>query len=120
VTHDIGASNMNKGFRLNRETGGSIAGPTHRIMVMLPEGSKVDLVGPVAGNADHVEVVWNGQSVWLFASDFEARATAASVDGEASSTEVPTEAQRAKKRPTAVKSSGPKIRRFNAAGRELF
>ena len=62
-----------KSVRLNQETQGTVAGEGHRTMVKLPEGSEIVLVGPVAGHPEMVEVRWDGQSVWLFAIDFEAR-----------------------------------------------
>ena len=43
-------------------------------MVVLPEGSEIAFVGQVAGNPEMVEVRWHGESVWLFAIDFEERA----------------------------------------------
>jgi hypothetical protein len=112
---------MMKSFRLNQETHGTVAGECHRIMIAIPEGSEILLVGQVAEQPESVEVLWNGQSVWLFASDFRARAIedativpltrAVSVGGDERKVGIPAD----------VKNPGtPKIRRFNAAGRELF
>jgi hypothetical protein len=114
---------MNKSFRLNQETQGTVAGRSHRIKVAIPEGSEIALVGPVAEQPESVEVLWKGQSVWLFATDFKMRTNgdkiaiavpltkAASVGGGA----VAPPVARNRCNPPA-----PKIRRFNAAGRELF
>src|SRR5712691_11232769 len=84
---------MNKSLRLNQETQGTVVGESHRIMISLPEGSMIVLVGQVAKHPDMVEVIWQGQSVWVFAADFEARTKdvditrpstkSASVDGNA-------------------------------------
>ena len=119
-----------KSVRLNQETQGTVAGEGHRTMVKLPEGCEIALVGPVAGHPEMVEVRWDGQSVWLFAIDFEARtnfesttsddtpplARATSVGAgtlEPNNTQAPTNTRR--------KTAGtPRVRRFNAAGRELF
>ena len=118
-----------KSIRLNQEAPGTVAGEGHRKMVVLPEGSEIALVGPVAGHPEMVEVRWDGQSVWLFAIDFEERtnfespasddtpplARATSVGAgtpEPIKARVPTNTRR--------KNSGtPRVRRFNAAGREL-
>lgn len=118
-----------KNVRLNQETQGTVAGEGHRTMVKLPEGSEITLVGSVAEHPEMVEVRWDGQSVWLFAIDFKARtkfespssddapplARATSVGAgtpEPGKAEAPTNTRR--------KTSGtPRVRRFNAAGREL-
>jgi hypothetical protein len=119
-----------KSVRLNQETQGTVAGECHRTMVRLPEGSEIALVGPVAGHPELVEVRWDGQLVWLFAIDFEvrtksesrgsdeipplARATSVGADApEPNNTKVQTNT-RHKTAPT------PRVRRFNAAGRELL
>src|SRR5271170_4476870 len=108
-------------FHLNQEMRGTVVGPSHRIMVAIPEGSEIALVGQVAGQPELVEVLWEEQSVWLFASDFRARA----IDQA-----TPVELTRAASVGSDVRQVGvctdvtnpgtPKIRRFNAAGRELF
>jgi hypothetical protein len=114
---------MNRSFRLNQETQGTVAGESHRVMVVIPEGSEIALIGEVAEQPESVEILWNGQSVWLFATDFKTRSVrdnntvaltnAASVGGEAVAPPVAVKAD--------VKSPlAPKVRRFNAAGRELF
>ena len=118
-----------RSVRLNQETQGTVAGEGHRTMVKLPEGTEIALVGPVAGHPEMVEVRWDGQSVWLFAIDFEARTnfespTSAEIPPLAKATSVgagtaePNKAQA----PTNTRhktSLNPRVRRFNAAGREL-
>ena len=71
-----------KSVRLNQETQGTMAGEGHRTMVKLPEGTEIALVGPAAGHPEMVEVRWDGQSVWLFAIDFEARTKFESPSGD--------------------------------------
>ena len=118
-----------KSVRLNQETQGTVAGEGHRIMIKLPEGSEIALVGPAAGHPEMVEVRWDGQSVWLFAIDFEARTnfespTSAEIPPLAKATSVGagTPESNKVKAPTNTrhKTAGtPRVRRFNAAGREL-
>ena len=119
-----------KSVRLNQETQGTVAGEGHRTMVKLPEGTEIALVGPVAGHPEMVEVRWDGQSVWLFAIDFEARTKFESLGSDeipplaratsvGAGTPEPNKAKvqantRHKTAPT------PRVRRFNAAGRELL
>ncbi|MEO8050075.1 MAG: hypothetical protein ABI833_06625 [Acidobacteriota bacterium] len=113
-------------FWLNQETMGTVAGRNHRIVFMIPKGGNIEMVGPVLEIPDQVEVLWNGQSVWLFACDLEARgipsqlAKAASVGGETSRSEVHSEGCYLLEQPIRVKPIFQKIRRFNAAGRETF
>ena len=113
-----------KSLRLNQETPGTVAGEGHRGMVVLPEGCEIALVGQVAEYPEMVEVSWNGQAVWIFAIDFEARTKddarpstrATSVGGGTES-----EAHIKLKIPANTQPAGtPRARRFNSAGRELF
>ena len=80
-------------------------------MVVLPEGCEISLVGQVAGHPELVEVRWDGQTVWLFAIDFEARTKFESPSSDATPRLASTEQKTAQ---------APRVRRFNAAGRELF
>ena len=119
-----------KSVRLNQETQGTVAGEGHRTMVKLPEGSEIVLVGPVAGHPEMVEVRWDGQSVWLFAIDFEARTNFESTTSDdtpplarATSVGAGTPEPNNAKSPNNArpKTAGtPRVRRFNAAGKELF
>ena len=118
-----------KSIRLNQETQGTVAGEGHRRMVVLPEGCEISLIGQVAGHPEMVKVRWGSQTVWLFAIDFEARtkfeapssddlpplARATSVGAGTPEPEamMPINTQHK----TALT---PRVRRFNAAGRELF
>jgi len=116
-----------KNVRLNQETQGTVAGEGHRMMIKLPEGSEIALVGPVAGHPEMVEVRWDGQSVWLFAIDFEARTNFESptIDDTpplARATSVGAGTAEPNQAPTNTRhktSLNPRVRRFNAAGREL-
>jgi len=116
-------------MRLNRETQGTIAGEGQRRMVVLPEGCEISFVGQVAGHPEMVEVLWDGKSVWLFAIDFEARAKFESTTSElpplARATSVgagTAKLNKAKVQTTTRRKTAltPRVRRFNAAGRELF
>jgi hypothetical protein len=124
-----------KRVRLNQETQGTVAGEGHRTMVKLPEGSEIALVGPVAGHPEMVEVSWNGQSAWIFAIDFEARtnfeapnsgdrpplARAKSVGAGTPEPEANTPTEAKIPANTQHKTARtPRVRRFNAAGRELL
>jgi hypothetical protein len=119
-----------KSVRLNQETQGTVAGEGHRTMVKLPEGSEIALVGPVAGHPEMVEVRWDGESVWLFAIDFEARTKFESPTSDdipplarATSVGAGTPESNNAKAPTNTRhktSLNPRVRRFNAAGRELL
>src|SRR5665213_2191071 len=62
-----------KSLRLNQETSGTVVANGRRTFVKLLEGSEIALLGPVAEHPEMVEVSWKGQSVWIFAIDFEAR-----------------------------------------------
>jgi hypothetical protein len=108
-----------------------MAGEGRRTIIKLPEGSEIVLVGLVVEHPELVEVTWKGQSVWIFAVDFEARTEdharpstrAMSVGAGAPKPEadvnvnVPTANPASAERRT-VRS--PRVRRFNSAGRELF
>ena len=100
-------------------------------MVVRPEGCEIALIGQVAGHPEVVEVRWSGQKVWLFAIDFEARTTFEAPSRE----EIPplakvtsVEAVTPEPNPNKEQATNtpretvltPKVRRFNAAGRELF
>src|SRR5260221_859364 len=104
-----------KNYRLNTEAYGTIAGTPHRVIVVRPEGSVITLVGPVEEKSDEIEVLWEGKVVWLFAEDFAARTTESGIacpQAKAASVE--------ESKPEGTeKSSLPKVRRFNASGREL-
>ena len=99
-------------------------------MVKLPAGSEIALVGPAAGHPEMVEVRWDGQSVWLFAIDFEARTKFEAPNSDdtpplarATSVGVGAPEPNNAKAPTNTRrktSLNPRVRRFNAAGRELF
>ena len=106
-------------LRLNQETQGTVAEEGRRQIIKLPEGSEIALVGQVAEHPDMVEVTWEGQSVWIFAIDFEERTKgnarpltkAASVGGEFQA-DINTG--------TATPTRTPRVRRFNSAGKEIF
>jgi hypothetical protein len=44
-----------------------------RTMVMIPLGSSFSLIGPVADEPEFVEILWEEQTLRMFASDFAAR-----------------------------------------------
>ena len=77
-----------------------------------------------------VKVRWEEQTVWLFAVDFEARTNFESPSGDetpllARATSVGAETPEPNKAivPTNTRRKTaltPKVRRFNAAGREVF
>ena len=67
-------------LRLNHETQGTVAEEGHRTIIKLPEGSEIAFVGQVAEHPELVEVSWKGQSVWIFAIDFETRTKENNVD----------------------------------------
>ncbi len=105
-----------KSLRISQETQGTVAREGQRIIVMLPEGSEIVLVGQVAEHPEMVEVNWNGQAVWVFAIDFEER-----TKDEASKADIKLSTSKEAKMPaTNQLASTPKVRRFNSAGRELF
>jgi hypothetical protein len=89
-------------------------------MVVLPEGCEIALVGQVAEYPEMVEVSWNGQSVWVFAIDFEERTKDGASD-EASKAAITMGTLTEAKMPANTQPARtPKVRRFNSAGRELF
>ena len=112
-------------LRLNQETQGTVAAEGHRRIIKLPEGSEIALVGQVAEHPELVEVSWKGQSVWIFAIDFEARtkektltrAASIGASGPESHIKARTEAPASTVQNTL---RTPRVRRFNSAGRELF
>lgn len=126
-------------FHLNQATQGTIAGPSHRTIISLPEGSEIVPIRQVPQHPEMIEVLWEGQSVWLFAIDFDARTKDGSIpqplaraalfgDGtpsaEASTdTEVNSpvnlEAESFVSNKETTRAT-PKVRRFNASGRELL
>ena len=120
-----------KSLRLNQQTQGTVAGESHRKIVLLPEGSKIALVGQVAEHPEMVEVSCNRQSVWIFAIDFEARtkdnarpstrATSVGADRTESEAGIKLNTLTEPKMPANTQPARtPRVRRFNSAGRELF
>jgi hypothetical protein len=119
-----------RSLRLNQETQGTVAGESRRKMVLLPEGSKIALIGQIAEHPEMVEVSWNGQSVRIFAIDFEARTKDdARPLAKATSVGDRTESEAGIKLNTLIEpkipantppARSPRVRRFNSAGRELF
>jgi hypothetical protein len=120
-----------KSLRLNQKTQGTVAGEDRRQIVTLPEGSEITLIGQVTEHPEMLDVSWMGQSVWIFAMDFEARTKdairpltkAASIGasgpepGAYITAKAPAETRADTEKQT---SRNPRIRRFNSAGRELF
>ena len=104
-----------KNYRLTTEAYGTIAGTPHRVIVVVPEGSIITLLGPVEERSDEVEVLWEGKSVWLFAQDFSARTS------EIVTESLSTQAASAGSSGSQCVDNPPsvKVRRFNASGREL-
>jgi hypothetical protein len=116
---------------LHRETQGTVAEEDRRAIIKLPQGTEIALVGQVVEHPELVEVTWKGQSVWIFAIDFEARtkddpppstrAMSAGVGGPKPEADinvnVPTETPASAEHRTV---GSPRVRRFNSAGRELF
>jgi hypothetical protein len=122
-------------LRLRQETQGTVAEEGHRRIVKLPEGSEIAFVRSVAEHPEMVEVSWQGQSVWIFAVDFEARtkedarpltkAMSVGSNGPEPGTETDIKAHAPTGARTPVnteqKTAGaPTVRRFNSSGRELF
>ena len=102
-----------------------------RTIIKLPEGSEVTLVGQVVEHPELVEVTWKGQSVWIFAIDFEARTKddalpsvrAMSVGADAPIPEADINLNAPTETPASAEHRTvrtPRVRRFNSAGRELF
>ena len=110
-------------MRLNQETQGIVAEKGNRRMVILPQGCEIALLGHVAGHPEMVKVRCDGQTVWLFAIDFEAR-TSDETPPFASATSVgdTPEPDKAKVQTNTRGKTvlTPRVRRFNAAGREVF
>ncbi len=132
-----------KTYRLGKEMRGTVSLGTRRVIKTLPASTLLELVGPVEGNASEVEVLWEGQSIRVFEQDFSDRAIEVCDDSDMSDEsskaqsgvgEPPSGTTRAPAQPSFQPVGGPpspgglkpanpahpKIRRFNAAGRELF
>jgi len=125
-------------FHLNQVTQGTIAGPSHRTIISLPEGSEIVPIRQVPEHPEMVEVLWERQSVWLFAIDVDARTgggipqpltRTVSAGGGAPSAEDHTATDVNNpvnpKAETFVNNketapSPPRVRRFSASGRELL
>ena len=113
-----------KSLRLNQETSGTVVAEGRRTFVKLLEGSKIALIGPVAEHPEMVEVSWKGQSVWIFAIDFEARTKeetltkAASVGASGPEPDIKARTE-APAKTAQNRTPTPRVRRFNSAGREL-
>lgn len=113
-----------KSLHLNQETSGTVVAEGHRTFVKLPEGSEIALLGPVAEHPEMVEVSWKGQSVWIFAIDFEARTKEQALTKAASAGAGGPEPDNKARTEAPAKSAhnptpSPRVRRFNSAGREL-
>src|SRR5665213_734417 len=109
-----------KSFRLNQETSGTVAAEGHRSFVKLPEGSEIAFIGQVAEHPEMVEVRWQGQSVWIFAIDFEARTKEQALTKAASVGAIGPEPDNNRTEAPAktAQNPTPRVRRFNSAGRE--
>jgi hypothetical protein len=120
-----------KTLLLHQETQGTMTEEGRRTIIKLPEGSEITLVGQVVEHPELVEVTWKGQSVWIFAIDFEARtkddarpsARAMSVGADAPQPEADINLNASTETPASAEHRTVRtlrVRRFNSAGRELF
>ncbi len=110
-------------YRLNQEIQATVAGVEHRTFVTIPQGSIISMIGPVAEEPELADVLWDGQTVRMFACDFTARTTAITAKKPKA-----TAASGGNTNPTPLKSEGNattardaavKVRRFTISGREL-
>ena len=111
---------MPETYLLSYETSCTGAGTEHRTIVMIPAGSTISLIAPVQNESEFVEVAWNGQRLRMFAYDFAERAEPESPE-ESNTMAAPAGADSDKdEKSVSVTNDGfVKVRRFNAAGREL-
>jgi hypothetical protein len=112
-------------LRLNQETQGTVDEEGHRKIIRLPEGSQIALLGEVAEHPELVDVSWKGQSVRIFAIDFETRTKENALTRAVSVGACgPVPSIKARNEVTASTAQQPirtpRVRRFNSAGRELF
>ena len=81
---------MNEPYRLTKQTSAITTGSRNRTLVSLPAGSSIAVLGPSRTDDRFTEVIWKGQRLRIFAVDLKAA-------GEPI-----------------------KVRKFNAAGREIY
>ena len=113
---------VKKTYGVNQEIQATVAGVEHRTLVTIPQGSIISMIGPV-GEGPELEVLWDGQTVRMFACDLTARTTAITAKNPTA-----TAASGGNTNPTPPKSEGNaatardapvKVRRLTASGREL-
>ena len=92
----------------------------------MPKGSIVSIFGPVADDPQLTEILWDGQTIRVFASDLEARSTTvekpivtAATDGNAPSVTAAVKSETQPGEDTPTSDAPVKVRRFTASGREL-
>ena len=114
---------VKKTYGVNQEIQATVAGVEHRTFVTIPQGSIISMIGPVAEEPEFADVLWDGQTVRMFACDFTARTTAitakkpkatAASGGNTNPTSPKSEANA-----TTARDAPVKVRRFTASGREL-
>jgi hypothetical protein len=103
-------------YSLGRTVNGTVAGPEHRILIEIPEGSIVALVGPVVDGPQFLDTQWEAHTARIFASDLEATVTPEKTASFAAGTGI---ADASTHQTDLVQSAAVKVRRFNSAGREL-
>jgi hypothetical protein len=103
-------------YLLSRTVRGTVRGPEHRILIEIPEGTVVSLIGPVEDDPRFVEILWDGQSAQIFASDFDAIATHCEMNSFRASAGA---SDGAVHQGQSAQSSEVKVRRFSSSGREL-
>lgn len=117
---------METSYFLSQETRCTTVDSGRTTVVIVPKGSLLSVIGPAPDAPHFVEIRWQDRTVRMFSADFSERASAASpASGDitpASSTLPPAPPL---KLPAIRDSQGRdsqvqvKVRRFNAAGREL-
>jgi hypothetical protein len=101
-------------YRIREQLRGTVQGEFHRVIDTIPAGSLVALIGPVVNGSNQVEVLWEGRSFWLFEVDFRDQVTQLTEEASAPAAKLPSHPQQEDSQSTV------RVRRFNAAGRELF
>ena len=113
---------METNYFLSQDTRCTTVQAGRTTLVTVPKGSLLSVLGPARDEPQFIEIRWQKQTIRMFAVDFSERVLA-SAEGVAAASSPPLPKPRMEE-PAApesrVQAQAPvKVRRFNAAGREL-
>jgi|HubBroStandDraft_1064217.scaffolds.fasta_scaffold181265_2 hypothetical protein len=124
---------MAQPYRLIQELHATTRGSAQRVIVTLPQGSFISVVGPVAEEPGLLEFVYDGQRLTMFAEDLARKAELSPSEKtrgtSAAAPSIPARENIVAAVPNLPEEAGPvgttqegvsgvKVRRFDSSGRE--